>query len=95
MNRAAISIASNIAEGISRKGRKEQMRFLNISYASLMELICQMEISKDIGYINDETYGDFIEKAQILSDKLKNLVKYIKKEIDSDTDGDRNQETGN
>ena len=38
MNRAVVSVPSNIAEGISRGTRKDQVHFLNISYGSLMEL---------------------------------------------------------
>ena len=44
MNRSAVSVPSNIAEGTSRKSNKDKAHFINIAYGSLMELICQMEI---------------------------------------------------
>jgi len=44
INKAAVSVASNIAEGTSRNGYQEKIHFLNISYSSLMVIVCQKEI---------------------------------------------------
>ena len=77
--RAAISVPSNIAEGVSRKSRKDQIHFLNISYASLMELVCQLEISQEIGYIDDTDLSYFNTKANNLAVKMTNYINYIKK----------------
>lgn len=52
MRRAAISITSNIAEGFSRKGKKEKIQFYTISKGSLTELESQFLIARDIGYIS-------------------------------------------
>jgi four helix bundle protein len=79
MNRAVISIPSNIAEGTSRRSDKDKAHFINIAYGSLMELICQMEISLEIGYIDQEEYNDFIKKAQNLSVKMSNFTKTLNK----------------
>lgn len=77
MNRAAISIPSNIAEGTSRRSNKDKAYFINIAYGSLMELVCQMEISLELGYIEQYDYDDFIKKAKNLSVKMSNYVKMI------------------
>lgn len=53
MNRSSVSIASNIAEGTARNGNKDKKHFINISYSSLMELVCQLEVSYDLGYISE------------------------------------------
>jgi four helix bundle protein len=77
--RAAISVPSNIAEGVSRKGKKDQIHFLNISYASLMELVCQMQISQEVGYIDIENLKIFKQKANNLAVKMNNYSNYVKK----------------
>ena len=48
MQRAAISIPSNIAEGYSRKNLKEYIQFLHIAYGSSAELETQLIIAKDL-----------------------------------------------
>lgn len=77
MNRAAVSIPSNVAEGSSRRTNKDKAHFINIAYGSLMELVCQMEISLEIGYIEQNEYDEFIKKAQNLAVKMSNFMKTI------------------
>lgn len=48
MQRAAISIPSNSAEGYSRKNPKEYIQFLHIAYGSSAELETQLVIAKDL-----------------------------------------------
>lgn len=57
LRRAAISVPSNIAEGMGRASAKDQAHFLEISYGSLMEVQCQLEISTDLGYISQEDFN--------------------------------------
>lgn len=53
MQRAAVSIPSNIAEGFSRGSGKEFQHFLSISFGSARELETQLIIAKEIKYIDD------------------------------------------
>ena len=53
IRRAAISVPSNIAEGLSRSAVKEQCHFLDIAFGSLMETDCQLEIARDLNYISN------------------------------------------
>lgn len=53
MRRSAISIASNIAEGAGRSGKKEFKKFLSISQGSVAELETQLIISERLGYSSD------------------------------------------
>ena len=52
MRRSAVSIVSNIAEGNSRKTRKDYCHFLNIAYGSTSELETQLFLCKDL-YVLD------------------------------------------
>ena len=70
INRAAISIPSNIVEGYGRTTAKDKSHFLNMAYSSMMELVCQYEISKELGYITDEDLGDIMADAYRLSIKI-------------------------
>ena len=54
LRRAAISIPSNIAEGVARNFQKETLQFLHISKGSLYELETQLYLSFDIGYLSEE-----------------------------------------
>ena len=53
MQRAAVSVPSNIAEGSARGGTKELLHFLSIASGSLSELDTQLEIAHKLGYLKD------------------------------------------
>ena len=55
IRRAVVSVPSNIAEGSGRKSLKEQIRFLEIAYGSLMETYNQLLIAADLSYISKES----------------------------------------
>ena len=77
MNRAAISIPSNIVEGDSRASSKEKGHFLNMAYGSLMELVCQYEISELLGYISGDELDDIMASVRHLAVKISNFRQYI------------------
>jgi len=52
LRRASVSIASNIAEGSSRFSQKDQKHFIEMSYGSLMEVYCQLQIALELKYIS-------------------------------------------
>ena len=51
LQRAVVTIASNIAEGSGRKSIKEKIHFLEIAYGSLLEVYCQLQLAMDLCYI--------------------------------------------
>ena len=53
--RAAVSIAANIAEGYPRTSLQEKLRFLNISQGSLEECRYYILLAHDLNYINEDT----------------------------------------
>ena len=79
MRRAAISVPSNIVEGMARFSTKDQSHFLNIAYGSLMELSAQFDIAHDLGYLSED---DFI-KIEIQIDEIDKMIvsmAYIRKQ---------------
>lgn len=56
IQRAAVSIPSNIAEGVGRFSIKDRIRFIDISNGSLMEVMCQLEIAQRLGYILEDDF---------------------------------------
>lgn len=60
IRRGVISITSNIAEGFTRKSYKEKIQFYYMALGSLAEIQNQMIIAKDINYISEEEYKEFL-----------------------------------
>ena len=76
MNRAAISVASTIAEGSARISKKDQGHFSQIAYSSLMELSCQLIISFELGYLMSGDYDKLRNSIEKISNKLNALRQY-------------------
>lgn len=66
INRAAVSIPSNIAEGAGRNSDKEFVQFLAIAHASTYEVETQLIISKNLGYLSEEGLEGLLEKLEEL-----------------------------
>jgi four helix bundle protein len=77
LRRAIISVTSNIAEGSSRSSRKDQSHFYTMAFSSLIEVLSQLIISKDLGYLNDNQLIFFREEVEKVSNKLNALRKSI------------------
>ncbi len=56
LRRAAVSVPSNIAEGLTRRTRTDKLHFLNIAQASLSEIDTQLDISRRLDYIDDDSF---------------------------------------
>jgi len=64
MQKAAVSVMSNIAEGFERGGRGEFQQFLSIAKASCAEVRSQLYIAFDIGYLDQTKFNEIIEQAE-------------------------------
>jgi len=63
LQRAAISVPSNISEGASRRSKTERERFYEIARSSLVEIDTQIEISLDIEYLDTEDIDELTQLA--------------------------------
>lgn len=82
MRRAAISVPSNIVEGMARLSTKDQSHFLNIAYGSLMELYAQLDIAHDLGYVSEDDFA----KIEVNIDEIDKMIvslTYIRKQTSS------------
>lgn len=73
INRAVISIASNLAEGSARTSRKDQAHFSQIAYSSLMEAACQLQIAQELGFLSANELGELRKYILELSSKINAL----------------------
>lgn len=77
MRRAAVSIASNIAEGFNRYHNKEYRQFMYIALGSCAELETHIEVSILLKYINQLVRDKISEKLDHESRMLRNLIKRL------------------
>lgn len=78
MRRAAVSVASNIAEGAARTSSKEFVQFLYISLGSASELDTQIEIARKIGLGNTSDIESLQLKVNGISRMLQGLIRSVK-----------------
>lgn len=77
--RAAISVPANIAEGYSRKGRKEYVQFLHIAYGSLAEVETYLEIIKRLKYAK----FDQIESLESDKEEIRKMLITLIRKLDN------------
>jgi len=81
--RAAVSVASNIAEGYERNSNKDFIRFLLISKGSLSELRTQLEIALEIGYLDGKVFETLEEQCKKIGAMLTKLMHARKNQTDN------------
>jgi four helix bundle protein len=75
MRRAVISISSNIAEGFSRKTIKDKNNFYSMAQGSLTELQNQLLASRDIGYMDQESFCKIADQTVVVHKLINGLLK--------------------
>lgn len=81
LRRAAVSIPSNLAEGSGRMSIKEKIHFCEISYGSLMEVMCQLILSKDLGIISDTSINELRPMIEDIGNMLSAYRRALLKSI--------------
>lgn len=85
LRRAAVSVSSNIAEGSSRKGAKDQSRFYVIAFSSAIEVLNQLIISYELNYLSNDTYTNLREDLETITAMINRLHESTHKRINSQT----------
>jgi len=73
MRRAAVSIASNIAEGSARYSRDDFARFIEIAMGSLFEVVTQATIGRRQGFLSESDHRQLYEAAETQGRMLSGL----------------------
>jgi four helix bundle protein len=81
LNRAAISIPANIAEGWGRETSKNYLQFLRTSRGSVMEVQTLLIISKNLNFISQTEFELMSQKTEEVGKILQGLIKSIKEKI--------------
>lgn len=78
LQRAALSISNNIAEGFERETKKELIRFLYFSKGSAGECRNMFNFLSSLGYINNDNFHEHKNNILEISKQLGNYIKYLK-----------------
>lgn len=79
LQRAVVSIASNIAEGSARPTDADFAHFLDMSLGSAYEVETQLLISKEVGHITEDVYLSLVDELQTIERQLTSLINSIRK----------------
>lgn len=78
MRRCVVSVTSNIAEGFSRKTKKEKAQFFYMALGSVTELQNQLLIVRDLSYINSVDFKKIADRTVVVSKLINGLIKSAK-----------------
>jgi len=78
IQKAVVSVSSNIAEGFERGSKREFIQFLYIAKGSCGELRSQLYIAKDLGYLSNSDSETLIKSASNASKQIYGFIKYLK-----------------
>ncbi len=86
LKRAAASIPANIAEGHGRYHFLDNVRFCYIARGSLTEVQSHLALSRELGFVPDETYNRMTVRAETLGKQLNNYITYLKRSKQGEKD---------
>jgi four helix bundle protein len=77
--RAAVSIPSNIAEGMGRQYKKDTIQFIHVARGSLYELETLLNIAFMVGFIEKQNLDKFLSSIEKEAKLLNGLINYLEK----------------
>jgi four helix bundle protein len=81
---AAVSIPSNIAEGKGRQTKRDYVQFLYRARGSLLEVETQLEIGRNLDYLEELTFAALFDQAAEVGRILNGLIANVRRQIDAD-----------
>ena len=81
LQRAAVSIPTNIAEGYERASRREYLQFLHIAKGSAGEVRSLLRVALEVGYLNQPRYDLLREAVLELSRYLSNQIRSLRETL--------------
>lgn len=91
MNRAAVSVVSNLAEG-SQRTPKEFIHFINISRGSLSELMIQMDLAREL--YQDHIDNDNLELFDLQAEEIGKMTYGLLNRLKTQTDNSNSSRGG-
>lgn len=79
IQRAAVSVMSNIAEGFSRGTNVEFLQFLFIAKGSLSEVQSQLYVALDLAYISQDQFRQAYAKADQVAKTMNSFIQAVKR----------------
>ncbi len=79
LQRAVVSISSNIAEGAAKPSDIEFAHFLDHSLGSAFEVETQLLVAKNVGYIPTESYNKLVSILDDIEKQLQGLIRTLRK----------------
>ena len=92
VQRAALSVPSNVAEGYERNSNKEFVRFLNIAKGSCGELRTQLYISRKLDFLKKTDFDHLVGESKEISAMLHGLSRAVLKRVSTKPKTRRNPE---
>jgi four helix bundle protein len=79
IQRASVSIASNIAEGFGSQSNPSFCRYLASARGSLAEVQAQLQLALDLGYLSSADFEDLASRCKSIGRQLTGFIAYLKK----------------
>lgn len=77
MRRAAVSVPSNVAEGHARLSTGEYRQFLGHALGSLMEIETQIQIARNLDFIDAKTFAEVLKRTAEIGKMLNALIRSL------------------
>ncbi|MEQ8424264.1 MAG: four helix bundle protein [Cyclobacteriaceae bacterium] len=72
--RASISVAANIAEGFGKTGKRDKVRYFNISQGSIQECRYYLILARDLGYASEDKLDELLEEVSKLTNNYARAI---------------------